>query len=525
MTPSPGKLLGARAAVERIADGATVAVLGAGGGIVEPGLLMEALGERFRETGRPAGITLVHTTGLGDRDGRGTEALAQRGLLRRVIAGHFGMCPQVAALVEADEVEAYNLPLGVFSVLLREIAAGRPGLLTTIGLGTFADPRNEGCRMNAVTPPGLVEVVELQGRELLFYPSFPIDVAFVRGTYGDADGYLSLAGETSYLDAYELAAAAKASKGLVIAQVKRVVERATLPPKEAIVPGILVDTVVEHPGQWQTYAGEHDPAYAGQVRVPRRPRTAAFDHRKVIARRAALEIARGDVVNLGVGIPDGVAAVLDEDGVLDEVTFTVEHGVIGGVTAPGAIFGATANARAVIPMPAMIDYYHAGGLDIAFLGFAQLDGAGNVNVSRFGATVMGSGGFVDIAQHTPCVVFCGTLTAGGLDVSYAGGRFALTREGRQRKAVARVDQITFSGERALASGQRVLYVTDRALFELTADGVALREVAPGVDVARDVLDVCDFAPVVDERALGTFPAAVLDERPLGLRERWAEAPA
>lgn len=513
------KLARAREAVQQIQDSSTLAVLGAGGGILEPDLLLHALGERYRETGHPRELTLVHSTGLGDRRGRGTEPLAAPGLLRRVIAGHFGMCPQVAALVESNQIEGYNVPLGVLSLLMREIAGGRQGVLTEIGLGVYADPRNEGCRMNEITPPDLVELVEIDGRELLLYRSFPIHAALIRGSYGDAAGYLSLEEETSYLDAYEIAAATRASGGAVIAQVKSVVEIGSLCPKHTVVPGILVDAVVEHRQQWQTYDHEYVPAFAGRIRTRVPPQRSSLGHRQVIARRAALEVSEGDVLNLGVGIPAGIAEVLEQDGASDAVTCTIEHGVVGGVTAPGVIFGATTNARAVISMPSMIDFYHGGGLDIAFLGFAQFDGEGNVNVSRFGGTVMGAGGFVDITQPTSCVVFCGTLTAGGLEVSFDDGAFELRREGAMRKAPRRVDQVTFSGRRAIETGQRVLFVTERALFELTEHGLALREVAPGVDVEAHVLPLCDFNLLAPDE-VGRFEPAVISDGPLGLRERW-----
>lgn len=489
------KVRGVEDAVGAVRSGSTVGVVGCGGGILEPDLLIRALGARYVATKQPRDLTLFHTAGLGDRRGRGLEALAQPGLVTRIIAGHYGMCPPVAGLVTSGHAEGHNLPQGVLSLLLREAAGGRSSLTTPIGLGTFVDPRFEGGRLNDRTSSDLVTLVHQDSRERLRYTAPRIDVALLRASVADEAGNVSLEDETSYLDSYEFAAAAHAVGGIVIVQAKRVVQAGTLAPKRVHVPGVLVDMVVQHTSQWQTYEAEENPAFAGQIRT-RVDEAMPFDQRKVIARRAARELASGDVINLGVGVPAGVASVVAEGPPDHDVTITLEHGVIGGVTERGVLFGATVNHDAVISMASMFDFYHAGGLDTAFLGFAQVDRAGNVNVSRYGGEIVGCGGFIDISQPTGTVVFCGTLTASGTRVDFDGGRAIVVQEGSVMKFVDEVDQITFSAAQAHRNGQRVLYVTERGMFELREDGPVLVEVAPGVDVDRDIAPVLGFDPLV-----------------------------
>lgn len=518
-----GKLTTARRAVDEISDGATVAILGAGGGILEPDLLLQTLADRYRETGSPRGLTLVHSAGLGDRATRGLTALADAGLVRRAIGGHWGQSPAMSRLAEQEAIEAYNLPLGVLSLLLREIAGGRPGLVTKIGLGTFVDPRLDGGKLNERTTEDLVELIELAGEQWLFYKALHIDVAFVRSSVGDENGNLSFLHEPSYLDAYAVAAATRACGGTVIAQVGKVVERGGLLPKEVHVPAPVVHRIVLHDAQWQTYDGETNAAFAGTERVrfaDREPMP--FNQRKVIARRAAVELRRGDVINLGVGIPDGVASVLAEEDVVDEVTFTVEHGIFGGITARGHVFGASVNHDSVVPMPDMIDFYHSGGHDIAFLGFAQADRFGNVNVSKFGGTVMGTGGFIDITQPCKTVVFCGSFKARGTDIDYEDGIARVVRHGDVPKLVDHVDQITFSGEEALKRGQRVLVVTERCVFELLEQGLTLIEVAAGIDAPEDIIAHMGFEPPLAS-PLGEMDPAVLQDVGLALADRWAKS--
>lgn len=489
-----------------VEDGQTVGVVGAGGGLLEPDALIAALGRRFAATGSPRDLTLVHAFGLGDRRNRGFTPVARRGLLKRVIGGHWGQTPALAGLAARGDIEAYNISSGVLALLHREIAGGRPGLVTEIGLGTFVDPRLEGGRLNRRTTEDLVELVEVDGREYLRYRAYPVHVALIRGMQADTDGYLSLTGECAYLDTLALAAAARRCGGTVIAQVKRVVPAGTLAPADIHVPGALVDYLVEHPEQWQTYESEFNSGYAGLSRAE--PTAASkvqeAGPRATIARRAALYLRPGMVVNIGVGVPDGVGALLRQEGCDDQVTLTLEHGIVGGVSAQGVIFGAASNQRAFLGTPEMMDLYHGGGLDIAFLGFAEADARGNVNVSRFGGTIMGSGGFVDIAQSARTVVFCGTLIAGGV-----------------KKLVPAVEQITFHGREALRRGHRVVVVTERAVFELRSDGLTLVEIAPGSRV-EDIRAAMAFEPRVSGEVTVTDPA-VFEAGSLGLAECWARA--
>ncbi|MGE5620796.1 MAG: acyl CoA:acetate/3-ketoacid CoA transferase [Sphingomonadaceae bacterium] len=505
-------------AVALLKDGDTLAIDGSGGGLGEPDALIAALHRRFEQTGHPRDLTVIHATGIGDRGSRGISLLAMEGLCRRVIGGHWGQGPEMAKLAAENKVEAYNFPQGVLNQLYREIAAGRPGVITHVGLGTFVDPRMEGGKLNDVTKEDLVEVVTIGGREWLFYKAFPIDMAWIRGTTADEDGYISQEQEAATLGALAVAQAGRNSGGVVIAQVKRLAVAGSLPGKCVRIPGPMVDALVIHDGQWQTYEAEYNPAFAGEVRVPlQRLKPLPLGVRKVVARRAAMEIAPGALLNLGVGMPDGVAAVAAEEGISEAFTLTVEQGGYGGIPAGGVIFGAVSNPKAILDAPSQFDFYDGGGLDVTCLGMAQADRDGNVNVSKFGPTIIGTGGFVDISQGARTVVFCATFTAGGLQAEIRDGRLTIVREGTHRKFLERVDQITFSGAHARERGQRVLYVTERAVLELQPEGVVLTEIAPGIDLRRDVLDLMEFEPVVS-RDLKLMDARLFDSAPMGLAD-------
>ncbi|MEV6986741.1 CoA-transferase [Sphaerisporangium sp. NPDC051017] len=517
------EFLTAREAVALIDGGDTVAIGGSGGGLLEPDALLKALGNRFRTEESPAGLTLVHTTGIGDREGGGMDHLAHRGLARRIIAGNWGMAPATSAMAAAGEFEAYNFPQGVMSQLFRDIAAGRPGVLTHVGIGTFCDPRLEGGRLNDRTTEELVQVVSLHGREWLFYPSLAIDVCFIRGTTADEDGNITCEQEAARLEMLAIAQATRNSGGVVIAQVKYAAQRGSLDPRDVVVPGLCVDVVVVNPAQKQVVTHEYNPAFAGAAKaalssLPPFP----LDQRKVVARRALREIVDGDVVNLGVGIADGVAAVAAEEGWVDHFTLTIEQGLVGGVPARGVIFGVATNPVAILEQPSQFDFYDGGGLDICFLGFAEVDQDGNVNVSKFGGRIIGTGGFVNISQNASTVVFCGTFTAGGLQAVPGEGRLELRAEGRHRKFVKKVEQVTFSAAEARRRGQRVLYVTERAVFELGPDGLVLIEVAPGVDPRKDVLDLLGDRVSVSG-SLRVMDAAIFEDRPLGAGWRGRDA--
>ena len=490
-------------AVSLIQDGQTVA---SGGfvGAAHPEALTAAIERRFKSDDGPVNLTLVYGAGQGDGKSRGLNHLAHEGLVRRVIGGHWGLVPGLGRMAIAGKIEAYNFPQGVICQLLRDIAAGRPGCITHVGLGTFIDPVNRGGRLNDVTTEELVSRVELDGKTWLFYRAFPINVGLIRATAADPFGNLVMDEEAVIGEVLPIAQAVHNCGGKVIAQVRRILDRPA-PPNQVKVPGILVDHVVvaeeaEHP---QTFAESLNPSYFSP-----RPRDVAPGEldsgnltpgvRRIIAARACDELLPGAIANLGIGIPEGVALIAAERQMLDQITLTLESGPIGGIPAGGLSFGAAAWPEAIIDQPAQFDFYDGGGLDYAALGAAQVDRHGNVNVSKFHDRVAGVGGFVNISQNARRVVFCGALTSGGLDVGVSDGQLRIIREGSIRKFVNHVEQVSFSGAVAAESGREILYVTERAVFELTAKGLRLAEVAPGIDIQTQILNLIDFEPIINE---------------------------
>jgi propionate CoA-transferase len=519
-SPIRDKVVTADEAVRLIRDGDYLVVEGFAGHCFAEELVL-ALEDRFLKTGSPRDLSIVFAVAQGNRGDRGTVRLCHEGLLKRSLGGHYGMSPELQRLAVEGRIEAYNIPQGVIAQLLRDTGANKPGVLTKVGLGTFADPRNGGGKVNEITTEDRVRVMEIDGREYLFYKAFErLDVAFLRGTTADPQGNIGMEKEALILEALEVANAVHNKGGLVIVQVERITEAGGLRPKDVRIPGVLVDCVVvatTPERHTQTWVTAYNPAMSGELRVPlssvaRLP----LDPRKVIARRAAMELRPNAVVNLGIGMPEGVAAVAAEEQILEYITLTAEPGVIGGMPTGGLDFGSALNPHAIVSQPSQFDFYDGDGLDAAFLGMAQADQQGNVNVSRFGPRLAGAGGFINISQNSKAVYFLGTFLAPA-HTAVRDGKLAVSTGVAAPKFLREVQQRTFSGAYAVESGQPVLYITERCVFRLTADGLALIEIAPGIDLGRDVLAHIEFEPIIDgEPAL--MDARIFADRPMGLKE-------
>ncbi len=508
-----------------VQDGDTLLIGGSGGGHAVPEALIVAVERRFLADGSPRGITSLHPVGLGDQGAQGVSHFAHRGLLKRIVCGTYIDSPPIGEMAARDEIEAYTLPQGALSQLMREMASGRPGLITHVGLHTFVDPRRGGGRQSPSAREQLVEVVTVDGREWLFYRPFTVDVAFLRGTTADEDGSVTMEQEAVFGEMLSMAQATRRAGGVVVVQVRRLAKRGTLPGKLVKIPGILVDLVVVDSDPWQTYETKYSPAYAGELRVPVSDiAPLPLGPRKVIARRAAMELFPGAICNLGSGVSTGIARVAAEEGILDEVTLTNEQGLIGGAPAGGNDAGAATNFAAMVDQPYQFDFYDGGGLDLAFLSFAQAGPDGSVNVSRFAGRVIGFGGFINISQNARKVVFSGTFTAGGLEIGWPDGRTRIAREGRERKFVAEVEQVSYNGTFGRERGQEVVYVTERAVFRRIEDGLQLIEVAPGVDLERDVVAQMGFRPEVSPRLQEMDPRLFVD-RPMNVADEIRSRPA
>ncbi|MFT6103260.1 MAG: propionate CoA-transferase [Granulosicoccus sp.] len=512
------KIVSADDAVALIQDGDTLCLSGfVGTGTPEE--LIIALERRFLATDSPRDLTLVFAAAPGDGKERGANRLAHKGLIKRVIGGHWALVPKIAQMANNNEIEAYNFPMGTLTQLFRDIAAHRGGILTQVGLGTFVDPRQEGGKLNDVTTEDLVELMTIDGKEWLFYKTFPINVCFLRGTTSDPHGNTTLEKEALTLDNLAIAMATKNSLGLTIVQTERIAESSTLNPRLVKIPRIMVDCVVvsEPANHKQTYGTDYNPAFASEVRaVTDNLAPLALTERKVIARRCAYELPMGGTINLGIGMPEGLAAVANEEKIIDFITLTAEPGVIGGLPQSGLDFGCSINIDALLDQNQQFDFYDGGGLDLAALGLAEVDAHGNVNVSKFGPKIAGAGGFINISQNARKLVFAGTFTAGGLKVGIENGNVVIHQEGRLKKFVNRVEQITFNGKLAALKETPVYYVTERCVFKLRYNGLELTEVAPGIDIERDILAHMDFEPIINKPRL--MAPCIFREDPMKLNE-------
>ncbi len=501
-----------------IENGRSIVASGSGGGHAVPEAVLAALGERFLKEGAPRDVTLIHVVGIGDRISKGAAHFAHPGMTRRVITSALIDSPVFIDLARDDRIEAYTLPQGVLAQMMREIAAGRPGVITKTGLHTFVDPRQQGGRQSPSASDDLVELMEIGGEEWLRFKPFPIDVAILRGTTADEDGNVTMEEEAIPGEMLSTAQAARRGGGMVIVQVKRVAKRGTLSPRAVKIPGILVDYVVVNPEQHQTYATWYSPSYAGELRVPQGGvKPLPFTERKIIARRAAMELRPGAICNLGAGISTGISAVAAEERILERIVLTNEQGFIGGAPLTGPDSGAAQNYDAVVDQPYQFDFYDGGGIDCAFLSLALVDPEGNVNISRFAGKIVGIGGFINISQNARKVVFSGTFTAGGLKVACEDGRLRIVEEGRHPKFVSELEQVCYNGAYAKEQGREALFVTERAVFRVEGGAIELIEIAPGIDLERDVLSHMAFTPRIADQ-LATMDQRLFREQPMGLKD-------
>jgi len=522
------KVIPAEEAVQMVHTGDTISICGISAALT-PDKVLAALGNRFLKTSSPRNLTMVFPFAVGDAyEIKGMDHLAQEGMIKRLIGGSYTVAksseqpPKIYEMIVNNRVEAYNFPSGVLIQIHREIAAKRPGVITEVGLGTFVDPRQEGGKMNNATKEDLVRIIALQDKEYLFFPSFPIHIAIIRGTTSDEDGNITMEHEYSMSYVLAMAMAAHNSGGKVIAQVKRLAARGALNPQLVKVPGMLVDAIVIDEHQKLTTGIDHDPSASGELKIPWETlEPGPLDLvRQIIVRRALKDLKSGDVVNLGFGITAFLPQVAMEEAVFDQIIFTTEHGVIGGLPYSGIQFGGAFNPQALIEATSQFDFINGGGPDVICLSFAEVDREGNVNVTKLRDlphVLAGAGGFIDLVHNARKIIFCGTLTAGGLKLEVSNGRVKITKEGKTKKFIERVQQITFNGQLARKKAQDVIYVTERGVFDLEPDGLILREIAPGLNLERDILSQIEFKPKVASD-LREMDPAILQQGPMGLKQ-------
>lgn len=475
-----------------IQPASNVLVSGSGGGHGVPEAVLEAIETRFLEEKSPCDLTLIHVVGIGDRVHKGAARFRHAGMLKRSITSALIDSPPLMEMALANKIESYILPQGVMSQLMRDIAGNRPGLITKTGLHTFIDPRHGGGRQNDRSKDDLVELLTIGGEEWLRFKPLKFDVAILRGTTADEDGNISMEQEAIPGEMLSMAQATKRQGGIVIVQVKRVAKRGALSPRAVKIPGIVVDYVVVDPDQRQTYATDYSASYAGELRVPLASvKPLSFGHRKIVARRAAMEFTPGAICNLGAGISTGIAAVAAEEDIVDKIVLTNEQGFVGGAPLTGPDSGTAQNYDAVVDQPYQFDFYDGGGLDLAFLSFVEVDGEGSVNITRFGDKIVGVGGFINISQNAKHVIFSGTFTAGGLEVACADGGLKIVREGQHKKFIERIEYISYSAPFAVSEGRTAIFITERAVLKAVNGGLELIEIAPGIDLEKDI--VCQMA--------------------------------
>lgn len=514
------KILSAKEVVKLIPDGATVCT----GGFIGTGVAEEvhmAVEEHFVNEGHPRDITLLYAAGQGDGKTRGLNHYAHEGLLKRIIGGHWGLAPKFQPLVVNNKVEGYNIPQGVVTHIIRAAAGKKPFIVTHVGLGTFFDPEFGGGKLNDITTQDLVTKINYDGKDYLQYKSIFPDVAILKGTFADENGNITMEKEPLTLEGMSIATATRNNGGIVIVQVEGIVKKGTVNPKDIKIPGIMVDYIVvveDMKNHMQTFGTQYNEKFVrSDIKVDTVKSKYPLNERKVIGRRSAMLLHKeAKVLNYGIGVPEVIANVLQEEGQEDHFTPTVEPGIVGGTPAGGLDFGASTAPQAIYDQPYQFDFYDGGGLDYAFLGLAQCDVDGNINVSKFGPKIAGAGGFVNITQNAKEVCFCGSFTAGGLDVEVKDGRLNIITEGKNKKFIKAVEQITFSGNVARENGKKVTYVTERAVFELRKEGLTLIEIAPGVDLQKDILDQMEFKPIIAEDLQLMDPKIFIDA-PMGLK--------